>query len=72
MAEKKEDKFIVINKKHLQRLSTHSRDLLHEILSEIENQNKYIVCNQDEPYADMVWKIIIMGEDVKTYELKQK
>ena len=65
MAEKKEDKFIVINKKHLVRLSCHSIDLLNEILSEIENLNKYIVCNQDEPYAEQVWQIIILGEGLK-------
>ena len=68
MAEK-EEKFIVINKKHLQRLSTHSRDLLHEILSEIENPNKYIVCNQDEPYAQFIWEAILMGEETKQKDL---
>lgn len=26
---------------------------------------KYIVCNQDEPYADKVWKAILHGEDAK-------
>ena len=25
----------------------------------------YIVCNQDEPYAEEVWKVILDGEDVK-------
>jgi len=24
--------------------------------------NKYIVCNQDEPYAELVWQIILQGE----------
>lgn len=26
---------------------------------------KYIVCNQDEPYADDVWNTILEGEDKK-------
>lgn len=26
---------------------------------------KYIVCNQDEPYADQAWETILHGEDVK-------
>ena len=30
--------------------------------------NKYIVCNQDEPYADLVWQIILYGEDAKREE----
>lgn len=27
---------------------------------------EYIVCNQDEPYADDVWEIILSGEDRKS------
>ena len=27
--------------------------------------NKYIICNQDEPYAEEVWKVILAGEDAK-------
>lgn len=23
----------------------------------------YILCNQDEPYADKVWQVILDGED---------
>lgn len=30
--------------------------------------NKYIVCNQDEPYADDVWDVILKGEDEKQVE----
>ena len=26
---------------------------------------KYIVCNQDEPYANKVWETILRGEDAK-------
>ena len=27
--------------------------------------NKYVVCNQDEPYAELVWQVILMGERAK-------
>lgn len=27
--------------------------------------NKYVVCNEDEPYSIHIWKIILQGEDNK-------
>ena len=30
-----------------------------------KKQASYVVCNQDEPYAEEVWRIILEGEDVK-------
>lgn len=30
-----------------------------------EPYNSYIVCNQDEPYAEDVWRVILSGEDAK-------
>lgn len=36
-----------------------------EVLEGVKNDNKYIVCNQDEPYADLIWQIILRGEDAK-------
>jgi hypothetical protein len=33
-----------------------------EVIREIKNNNKYIVCNQDEPYAEKVWQVILDGE----------
>lgn len=36
-----------------------------EVLDEVKNNNKYIVCNQDEPYADLIRQIILLGEDAK-------
>ena len=30
--------------------------------SQGKDDNKYIVCNQDEPYADQVWRTILEGE----------
>lgn len=29
------------------------------------NKNSYIIINQDEPYAELVWQIVLMGEDAK-------
>jgi len=29
---------------------------------------EYIICNQDEPYAEEVWKVILAGEDEKLDE----
>jgi hypothetical protein len=29
--------------------------------------NKYIICNQDEPYAEQVWQTILEGEKKKDH-----
>ena len=31
--------------------------------------NAYIVCNQDEPYAELIWQIILLGEKSKQTEV---
>ena len=31
----------------------------------------YIVCNQDEPYAEEVWRMILDGEDKKKTEAEE-
>ena len=50
------------------------RGAMDEIINGIEDirknkgkprTNKYIVCNQDEPYADKIWKTILDGEHAK-------
>ena len=33
--------------------------------------NEYIVCNQDEPYSEKVWQIILEGEDAKPISAKK-
>ena len=38
-----------------------------EIVNELDNGNKYIVCNQDEPYAELIWQMILQGERIKEY-----
>lgn len=40
----------------------------NEVTYALQHDNKYIVCNQDEPYADLIWHIILMGEDSKELE----
>lgn len=40
-----------------------------EVLAAVKNDNKYIVCNQDEPYAELIWQIILLGEDAKLHHL---
>jgi hypothetical protein len=75
MAEKK-IKFVVFNKEQLDELC----DLEPQVAKDFQHvQNRYdiyrrfcskppavyIVCNQDEPYADAVWKTILDGEDRK-------
>ena len=37
----------------------------NEVTHALQHDNKYIVCNQDEPYADGVWDIIIEFEKLK-------
>jgi len=63
-----ENKFIVINKKHLGLLPVGLESRFAKILSEIGQfipDNKYMVCNMDEPYAEKIKQIILDGEDEK-------
>ena len=71
MAEHKE-KFIVINKKHLKNLYFGEQPKLvdefyvaFEKLQPYLPDNKYIVCNRDEPYATNVLAQILRGEIYK-------
>ena len=59
--EKYEEKFFVINKKHLNAFQI---DDLEFLLSRFDlPDNKYYVCNQDEPYAQNVIDLILQGEN---------
>lgn len=84
---KKEEKFIVIKTSDLDNyfsqfqsglLATPTeKDAMNkvpfmQVLKELDNKNKYIVCNQDEPYADLVWQIILMGENTKQLKKLEK
>ena len=65
-----ENKFIVINTKYLNYsvIPRHVLGTFFFLAKQIERyipENKYIVCNQDEPYAEDVLKVILDGEDNK-------
>lgn len=36
-----------------------------KVINDLKNDHKYIVCNQDEPYAEQVWQVILEGERKK-------
>ena len=59
---KYDEKFIVINKKHLANvpndLSIEFLNALNKIAAYLPN-HKYLVCNQDESYAEQVKQIIL-------------
>ena len=68
---KLEDKYIVINRKHLEELTKKSFGIKSKfipMLNEIINmlpKNDYYVCNADESYADQILKRILSGEKAK-------
>lgn len=75
---KMEEKFIVINFKRLYELQEFDKGAVDKLLRNIREfeysyitkvgkqlNQKYIVCNQDEPYANDVWNIIQLGESNK-------
>ena len=70
----KEEKFFVINKKDLIWLTEDQKNILADISKAImEGRSrrganpfpKYIVCNQDEKYAEKIWQIILDEEKAK-------
>ncbi|OEU68668.1 MAG: hypothetical protein BA863_16505 [Desulfovibrio sp. S3730MH75] len=69
MAEFKGNKFFVINREHLRESPPFCQGLACLALDYAEQHiphNRYYVCNQDEPYADEVLRIILEGEDKKS------
>jgi hypothetical protein len=72
----KEDKFIVFPKKDLVGISVLQLSVLNEIDQLVQLNRakrganpfpKFITCNQDEPYAEKVWQIILDGETEKEH-----
>jgi len=67
---KKEIKYYVLKHDDIENYITPiGRETLKECAEAIPKDNKYWVVNQDEPYADPIIQIILMGEDQK--KLKQ-
>lgn len=77
---KKENKFLVIKLEDIDNYfsqftkgmfaTPNEYETIHNIpfltvVNELKNNNKYIVCNQDEPYAELIWQIILLGEKAK-------
>lgn len=67
-----DDKFIVINKKNLTKLSDSTKRDFEIICDVLHSNNRYIVCNQDEPYAEEVKNIILGHEKEKFHMFKCK
>jgi hypothetical protein len=76
-----EDKFIVINKKRFEELAKRSPDAVDRFKAALRNfesdylfytgfpmSQKYIVCNQDEPYAEEVARIILESDKSKNWK----
>lgn len=69
------EKFIVINKKHLNELNNHpdTSEYINEFYKALDKlepllpKNNYYIVNQDEPYASLIWSIISHGEDAKQF-----
>lgn len=45
-----------------------------KVVNELQKQNKnnYIIINQDEPYAELIWQIVLLGEDAKKVVKNEK
>lgn len=68
---KYEEKFIVINKKHLKDVPKELMENFTTALTEIREHlpdHKYYTCNQDEDYAPDVLKLILFDEMKKQME----
>lgn len=65
---KKEDNFLVFNMKFINELSVEGHKHLAAVCRELSEkfphakENQYVCCNQDEPYAEEGWDIILEGE----------
>ena len=81
MVEREKKYAYVIPIKDLRHLKSRRRRKLKKLVEAIDrgrvskgesklSDNKYIVCNQDESYADEVWEVILKGEKQK--EIKAK
>jgi hypothetical protein len=71
---KEEDKYIVLKVADVDGLSKRQRRDLDSIQEQIAimrrrqgrpDDNRYIICNRDEPYAERVWNEILKGERAK-------
>jgi len=69
-----ENKFFVINRKHLLNIPEtyiNRVQVALRIMDRYSPSNKYFICNQDEPYAQDVIQTILKGEEAKKYVQKK-
>jgi len=70
MAEFDPNRFIVLNRKFLKNLDSREHQTLMTLLRKANSgDQRYLVCNQDEPYAYKVKQMIIDGETAKEKRL---
>ena len=63
---KKENKYFVLKISDVEASLTDTEQVILEaLLDKLANENEYVICNQDEPYIDEIWNVILSGEDVK-------
>ena len=74
MAEKDETKYLVLKWDDIKcYLSWNDQCMFQKFVEHInecrrqagKSVNQYIICNQDEPYAEQVWRAILKGEESK-------
>ena len=67
----KEEKYLVIKKDDMEKYLTWTEQtVLNIVITKIitersregKRRNKYVMCNQDEPYSEAVWLLILEGE----------
>jgi hypothetical protein len=71
IAEFEDDKFIVINRRHLKEIDDDVLVAFYHLLGAVNKghtHNKYYVCNRDEPYAGDIITAIVYGESKKTQQ----
>ena len=79
MATFEEDRFVVIPRKYVERLSMTARLALTQMVRQVRAMreqdagepvpcSKYYVVNRDEPYAEDVLSTILLGEERKERE----
>ena len=74
---KREDKFFVLPQKDIEKyLDLEGIALLQDLTEMIENgrkadgkigENRYVLVNEDEPYIELIWSMIELGEMGKTH-----
>ncbi len=71
---RKQAKYIVFKIEDVEGLSPRQRRQLNSIHEQIQimrrkqgrpEKNRYVICNQDEPYAEELWQLIIRREREK-------